>query len=60
MRRQVEGSHKWGRAEEFTAVGTGGVSCWKTRGDFIEPALEFPVLDKKEEVFILQFLSVIA
>lgn len=55
----MEGSHKGGRVEEFTDVGTGGVSCWKTLGDFIEPALEFPVLDEKEEVFILQLLSVI-
>ena len=59
MRRGVEGSHKGHRAEEFTVVGTGGASCWKTLGDFIEPALEFLTLDEKEEVFILQLVSVI-
>lgn len=55
----MEGSHKGGRAEEFTAVGTRGASRWKILGGFIEPALEFPALDEKEEVFILRLLSVI-
>lgn len=59
MRRGVEGSHKGGRAEEFTVGGTEGASCWKTLRAFIEPALEFPTLDEKEEVFILPLLSVI-
>lgn len=59
MRRGVEGSHEGGRAEEFTVGGSEGTSCWKTLGAFIEPTLEFPTLDEKEEVFILPLLSVI-
>ena len=55
----MDGSQKVCSAEKFTAVGNWGSSCWKTLEDFIEPALEFPTLGEKEEVFILQLQSVI-
>lgn len=59
VRWGMDGSQKVCSAEKFTAVGNWGSSCWKTLEDFIELALEFPTLDEREEVFILQLQSVI-